>query len=82
MEVTFRNEAKIKVLAQIFAGRTLVSTCVAGPGETQLLQAESAPYDIFFKNGATGWELARKLNSGAKNVTLRQQVGRFILIGD
>jgi hypothetical protein len=81
MEVTFRNEAKIKVLAQIFAGRTLVSTCVAGPGETQLLRAESAPYDIFFKNGATGWELTRKLNSGAKNVTLRQQAGRFILIG-
>ena len=80
-EVAFCNEAEIRVQAQIFSGPTLVSTCVAGPGETRLLRAESAPYDIFCKNGATGWELARQLDSEAKTVTLRQQMGRYVIIG-
>jgi hypothetical protein len=81
LQVTFRNEAEIRVQAQIFLGRTLVSTCVAEPGELRILSAESAPYDIFFKNGATGWEVARELDSEAKTVTLRQHEGRFVAIG-
>lgn len=79
IEVTFHNEAEIRVQAQIFAGPTLVSTCVAGPGEIRILQAESAPYDIFFKNGATGWELVRQLDSAAKTVTLSQHKGRYVI---
>jgi hypothetical protein len=81
IEVTFRNEATIGVQAQIYAGRTLISTCVARPGETGRLRAESAPYDIFFKNSTTGWEVARQLDSRAKTVTLRQQAGRFQMTG-
>lgn len=81
IEVTFRNEANIGVQAQIFAGRTLISTFVARPGETGRLRAESAPYDIFFRNSTTGWEVARQLDSTAKTVTLRQQAGRFQMTG-
>lgn len=65
--------------AQIFTGRTLVSTSVADPGETILLHAESTPYDIYFKNGATGWEITRQLNSEAKSVTLRRKDGRYVV---
>ena len=81
IEITFRNEVEVRVQAQIYAGRTLVSTCVASPGETRSLRAESAPYDIFFKNSTTGWELARQLDSAAKTVTLRQQNGRYVTVG-
>ena len=80
-EITFHNEAGIRVQAQIFTGRTLVSTCVAGPGEIRILLTEPMPYDIFLKNGATGWEIARKLDSEAKTVTLRQHKGRFVITG-
>jgi hypothetical protein len=73
--VTFHNKAKIKVQAQIYTGRTLVGTCLAGPGETGTLLAESTPYDIFFRNGASGWEVARELNSEAKSFTLNQRQG-------
>lgn len=66
--------------AQIFTGRTLVSTSVADPGETILLHAESTPYDIYFKNGATGWEITRQLNSEAKSVTLRRKEGRYVMV--
>ena len=65
--------------AQIFAGRTLISTCVAGPGETRVLPAEAERYDIYLKNGATGWEIARKLGSEAKTLTLSQEKGRYVL---
>jgi hypothetical protein len=75
--VTFHNKAKIKVQAQIFTGHTLISTCLAGPGETQTLPAASIPYDIFFKNGSTGWEVARELNSKAKTLTLSQGEGCY-----
>ncbi len=78
-EITFHNRIDLKVQAQIFIGRTLVSTCLAGPGETQVLRAKSERYDIFLKNGATGWEIARKLNSEAKTFTLSQQKGRYII---
>lgn len=78
-EITFHNKAEIKVQAQIFTGRTLVSTCVAGPGETGVLPAKSVRYDIYLRNGTTGWEIARKLNSEAKTLTLSQLKGRYII---
>jgi len=78
-DITFHNKAEIKVQAQIFVGRTLVSSCVAGPGEVRILPAKSVRYDIFFKNGATGWEIARKLESEAKTFTLSQHKGRYII---
>jgi hypothetical protein len=81
IEVTFHNAAEIRVQAQIFAGRTLVSTCVVDPGEDRILLAESAPYDIFFKNGVTGWEVARELDSVANEVTLWNRLGRYGLTG-
>ena len=80
-EITFHNEAEIRVQAQIFTGRTLVSACMAGPGEIRVLLTEPMPYDIFLKNGATGWEIARKLDSEAKTITLRKHKGRFVIIG-
>ena len=78
-EVTIHNEIKIRVQAQIFIGLTLVSTCMAGPGEVCVLPSESTPFDIFFKNGVTGWEIARKLDSEAKTLTLSQHKGRYII---
>lgn len=78
-EITFHNKANLRVQAQIFVGRTLISTCVTDPDEVGILTATSARYDIFLKNGATGWELARKLNSEAKVLTLSQQNGRYII---
>ena len=79
-EITFHNKTEIKALAQIFTGRTLVSTCLAAPGETCVMPAETAKYDIYFKNGATGWELARKLDSEAKSLTLmRHNQGRYVI---
>lgn len=78
-EITFHNKVKIKVQAQIFTGRTLISTCLAGPGEVCVLPAESVQYDIYLKNGATGWEIAHKLDSKAKSFTLSEQNGRYIL---
>ena len=80
-EITFHNEAPIKVQAQIFKGFTLISTYVAAPGETCILQTESGQYDIYLKNGATGWEIARKLDSEAKTVRLKQHKdkGRYVI---
>ncbi len=78
-EVTFHNKINIRVQAQIFIGPTLVSTCVADPGEVCVLSAESARYDIYFKNGATGWNIARKLDNETKTLTLSQHKGRYII---
>ena len=81
-KITFHNQATIKVLAQIFTGHTLISTCLAGPGESCTLPAEPARYDIFLRNGATGWEIARKMDSEDKIITLRQQKGgRYVMTG-
>jgi hypothetical protein len=77
--VTFHNKATIKIQAQIFTGRALIGTCLAAPGETLALTADEAPYDIFFRNGATGLEVARKLNSEAKVFTLNQRQGHYSL---
>jgi len=78
-EITFHNKAQLRVQAQIYMGRTLVSTFVAGPDEVGVLTATSMRYDIFFKSGVTGWEIARKLNCEAKTLTLSQQKGRYII---
>ena len=78
-ELTFHNQIKMRVQAQIFLGRTLISTCLANPGEVCVLLADSSRYDIFFKNGATGWEITRKLNNEANSLTLSLQNGRYIL---
>ena len=78
-EITFFNKAEIRVQAQIFAGPTLISTCLADPGESRTLPAETVPYDIFLKHGGTGRELARKLDSEDKTVTLTHQKGRYTI---
>lgn len=80
-EVVFHNNATIKVQAQIFEGTTLISTGLAGPSESCVLAAVAGPYDIFLKNGATGWELARQLDGEAKIVTLSHKNGRYVLTG-
>jgi hypothetical protein len=80
-KITFHNKAEIRVQAQIFTGRTLMSTCVAGPGESHNLSAETSPYDIYFKDSTTGWELAHQLGSMAKKLTLSRQKGRYLITG-
>jgi hypothetical protein len=80
-KITFHNKAEIRVQAQLFTGRTLMSTCVAGPGESHSLSAEASPYDIYLKDSTTGWELARQLDSKAKTVTLSRHKGRYLLTG-
>jgi hypothetical protein len=78
-EITFHNKAEIRVQAQIFAGNLLVSTCVAGPGETNKMPVESARYDIYLKNGISGWQVASMLDSEARNLTLRKDNGRYVI---
>lgn len=82
IEVTFHNESELRVQAQIFAGRTLIDTCVLNPGEIHVLSAEPLRYDIFLKDGATGWEIARKLDSEFTTVTLRHEKGRYVIVGN
>lgn len=81
-EVTFHNKAEIRVQAQLFTGSTLVSTCVAAPGESRTLPTEALPYDIYIKDSATGWVLARQLDSKAKIVTLSRPKGRYLITGN
>jgi hypothetical protein len=54
------------------------------PGETRILSSESLRFDIYFKNGATGWELARKLDSDATNFTLSKHQRQYTVheVGD
>ena len=77
--ITFHNKTEIRVQAQIFTGRMLISTCVVAPGEIRVLPGESLGYDIFFKNSTTGWEIARKLGSNANTFTLSQNKRRYTL---
>jgi hypothetical protein len=79
IEITFHNKIELRTQAQIFKERTLISTNVVDPGETCILLAESGTYDIYFKNGVTGWELARKLNSEATTLTLSRHRGQYIV---
>ncbi len=78
-EITFHNKADIRVQAQIFAESELVSTCVAAPGESCTLSGKAGRYDIYFKNGITGWRIAYKLDSDAKTFTLSHDSGGYIL---
>ena len=77
-QVTFHNKAEIRVQAQIFTGRTLISTCLANPGETHTLQNGSIPYDIYLKNAATGWEIARRRDSEATTLVLSGHEGHYL----
>lgn len=79
MEITFCNKVDIKVQAQVFDGRTLVSTCVAAPGESRVMPVSLVRYDIFLKNGATGWGLAYRLDSDARTLTLSLLNGRYVI---
>ena len=78
-EITFQNKTETRVQAQIYAGRTLISTCVIDPGEIHVLPATPMHYDVFFKDGATGWEFARKLGTNASNITLIQHKNRYTI---
>ncbi len=80
IKVTFHNHIEIEVQAQIFKGRTLVSTCVASPGATSTLLAPDAAYDIYLKNAVTGWEICHKLNCEAASITLRKHKGRYTVV--
>jgi hypothetical protein len=79
IEITFHNKISLRTQAQIFIERTLISTGVVAPGESCILLAEPGRYDIYLKNGVTGWELAHKLDSEAKTVTLSLRKGRYIV---
>ena len=81
-QVTFHNEALIRVQAQVFTGRSLISTCLANPGETHILQTGSARHDIYLRDAATGLELARKRDSEAATVILSRYQGHYILTED
>jgi len=76
-EITVDNQTELKVMAQIFEGRTLISTCMVVPGQSRRLLSGSVRFDIFFKNGATGWEVARKLDTDAKSFTLSKHQTRY-----
>jgi len=78
-QVTLHNKADIRVQAQIFTGRTLVSTCLVSPGEIHTLQSGSIGHDIYLKNAATGWEIARKRDNEAATVVLSRRKGHYIL---
>lgn len=78
-KIIFHNKADIKVQAQIFAENQLVSTCVAAPGESCTIPAKLGPYDIYFKNGVTGWRVAYQVDSEAKTFTLSESNGNYVL---
>jgi hypothetical protein len=78
-QITFHNQSNMRVQAQVFTGRTLVSTCLADPGESQTLLIGSVRHDIYVKDAATGWEVARKLDNEAASVVLRRHEGHFLL---
>jgi hypothetical protein len=78
-EIIFINQATIRVQMQIYDGRTLLGTCVAGPGEVGVVAAAPERCDIYLKNGVTGWEIVHKLNSSLKKLTLIQLNGRYVV---
>ena len=78
-EVTLHNNIDIKVQAQIFVGRTLISTGLIAPGVTHMLPIPLTRYDIYLKNGATGWEITHKLDTESKSLTLAVHNGRYTL---
>lgn len=79
VRVTFYNKISLRTQAQIFKENMLISTGVVDPGGSCTLVAETGRYDIFCKNGVTGWELARQLDSEAKVITLSRHKGRYVI---
>lgn len=75
--VSFHNKTEMRVMAQIFVEHALISTCIVDPGETRTSSSGSLRFDIFFKNGATGWEVARKLDSDARSFTLSKHQRQY-----
>ncbi len=82
LQVTFHNETKIRVLAQIFAGRDSFSSLFVEAKTTKTLSAESRPYDIYFKDAISGWEVGHKRGSSDTAITLRAEKGHYVVIGD
>lgn len=78
-QVTFRNKADMRVQAQMSTGRTLVSTCLAEPGEIHILKSGSVRHDIYLKNAAIGWKVASRRDNESKTISLRLLKGHFIL---
>ena len=78
-KITFHNNAEMRVQAQIFAENELVSTCFADPGESLTMPINSVRYDIYCKNGVTGWRVAFKLDSDAKTFTLSKSRGSYTI---
>ncbi len=78
-EIIIHNKTDIRVQAQIYEGRTLISTTLVDPGKAHALPAKPLHIDIFFKNSATGWEIARKLDSDANNFTLSLHNNRYTI---
>ena len=78
-QIVFHNKAEIRVQVQLFTGRTLECTCLANPGEIHTLRSSSSRFDIFLRNAATGWEIARKQDNEAVTVTLSKLGGRYVL---
>ncbi|HSH02925.1 MAG TPA: hypothetical protein VLL52_10435 [Anaerolineae bacterium] len=79
VKITFNNNINIRTQVQIFIEQELVITDVVDPGESSVLLIPSSRYDVYLKNGLTGWELARKLNSEAQTITLIQHKGRYVI---
>ncbi len=82
LKIIFKNETKIRVLAQIFAGRDSFSSLFVAPKTTETLSAESQPYDIYFKDAVSGWEVGHKRDSSDVAITLRAIKGHYVVIGD
>ncbi len=79
-EIKFHNKTEIKAQAQIFAGETLTGTFLVGPGDICKMPVEGGNYNIFLRNGVTGRELTRKLDSDAKSLTLlKERNGWFVI---
>jgi hypothetical protein len=82
-EIKLQNKTDIKAQAQIFIGSVLVSTGLAGPGKTCVLPAAAGRFDIFLRNGATGWEIARKLDIEERSLTLiKESKGWYVINAD
>lgn len=77
--ITLHNKIDIKIQAQIFAGTTLISTCLVEPGATQILPTSAKPHDIYLKNGAAGWGIAHKLGIVSASLTLDVHNGRYTI---
>ena len=81
LTITFHNETKIRVMAQIFVGRDSFSTQFVDAKTTITLSAESRPYDIYCKNAVSGLEMGHKQDSRDTSITLRSEKGNYVIVG-